>query len=94
MKPTLFLAIMLLTAETPAIKDIDSEIQTLTLRLEELRKEEYNTEIESQEFMRANWGEFAKKLNEAEKDEREQDTLVKRIAELQAKKAELLEKKP
>lgn len=98
MKPTLFLLMMLLVSSTNAmatsVREIDTEIQSLTLRLEELRKEEYNTEMQSQDSMRANWGEFAQKLTEAEKDEKEQDALQKRIAELQARKEELLKQKP
>lgn len=91
----LFITMMLLSFSVSAatVKEIDSELQSLHLRLEELRKEEYNNEMESQASMRENWGNYAKKLTEAEKEEREQDQILKRIAELQAQKEELLKQK-
>ncbi|MCE5318978.1 MAG: hypothetical protein LLG04_16645 [Parachlamydia sp.] len=98
MTRAIFLAMMLFNlsarSEEPAIKEIDNELQSLDVRLQALRKEEFNDEMESQEFMRDDWAAFANKLTEAEKEEREQDQIMKRMAELQAKKVELLQQKP
>lgn len=98
MTRALFLAMMLFNISAgsvePSINEIDTELQTLNLRLQEMRKEEFNDEMESQESMRENWAAFAKKLTEAENDEKEQDQILKRMAELQAKKVELLKQKP
>jgi septal ring factor EnvC (AmiA/AmiB activator) len=94
---TLFFFLALLSplqaAET-ALQQIDRELESLTQQLRQMRKEEFNDEMESQPQMLSNWDEFAKKLAEAEENERKVKMIQKRIAELQAQKQTLLHENP
>lgn len=82
------------TAVAETLQEIDTELNALTLKLQELRKEEFNTELQGQDYMRSDWADYARNLTQGEQEEHQADKIAKRIAELQAKKQALLKQQP
>jgi hypothetical protein len=93
----LFLSTPLCSTEsrTPATaQEIDGELETLQQQLSQLRKEELNTEVEGQAYLREDNSAYTQKLLQEEKKGQEAKKIMRRIAELQTKKQALESQSP
>ncbi len=72
---------------------LEKQIETLQSQLDELRKQANEEELGAQEDFLNEWGEFSKKMELMQGDERKADMIEAKIAELQKARDELLQKK-
>ncbi len=72
---------------------LEKQIETLQGQLDELRKQANEEELSAQENFLNEWGEFSKKIEHMQGDEKKADIIEARIAELQKARDELLQNK-
>jgi len=79
------------SSATLTIKNLDSQIESLSTELQTLRKEALNKEIHAQTYMIDDWHQFAEEVEASEESEKAILKIKKKIQELK-KQRELLEK--